>query len=69
MVLYNVASLITTATILPSLGLVAVCLRIYLRLFLRPTYLGTDDYLIAIAAIFACGQGANQVIGKAYTHS
>ena len=67
--MYDVASLIVTATVLPFIALVALCLRFYVRLKLNPTYLGIDDWLIAIGFVFVCGQCANQIAGKDSTSS
>lgn len=61
--MYGVASLIVTATVLPFLGLVAVCLRFYVRLRLTPTFVGIDDWLIAFSCLLVFAQGANQITG------
>lgn len=63
MVAYNVASLIGTAIALPLLGVLAVILRFYVRLRLRPTFIGTDDWLIVLAVVLVVGQGICQIIG------
>ncbi|KAG8532195.1 uncharacterized protein KY384_003836 [Bacidia gigantensis] len=59
---YNVASLIGTAIALPLLGVIAVILRFYVRLRLRPTFIGIDDWLIVLAVVLVVGQCANQVV-------
>ena len=62
---YNVASLIATAIILPLLGVVAVALRFYVRLHVKPSPLRADDWLIVVSCIIACALAANQIVGKA----
>lgn len=62
--MYGVASLIVTATVLPLLGLVAVCLRFFVRLRLKSTFVGIDDWLIAFSCLLVLGQGANQINGE-----
>lgn len=52
---YSVATLIVTAVVLPILGVAAVGLRYWVRLRLQPTFIGIDDYFIAIACLLACG--------------
>lgn len=61
--MYGVASVIVTATVLPILGFLAVCLRFYVRIRLTPTYVGIDDWLIAFSCFLVLGQGAMQVVG------
>lgn len=61
--MYGVDSLIVTAIVLPFIGSVAVALRFYVRLRLKPTYIGLDDWLILFACVLVWGQGANQIIG------
>ena len=61
--MYGVTSLIATAIVLPLLGFVAVCVRFYVRLRLKPTYLGVDDWLIAFSCLLTVAQGADQIIG------
>ena len=60
----GIASVIATAIALPLLGSVAVCLRFYVRLRLKPTFVGIDDWLILVSSVLAWGQGANQVIAS-----
>ncbi|KAL8816842.1 MAG: hypothetical protein Q9191_008257 [Dirinaria sp. TL-2023a] len=60
--LYGVTSLIVTATVLPFLGSVLVALRFYVRLRLKPTFVGIDDWLILFACVLVWGQGANQIV-------
>ena len=62
--MYGVASLIVTAVLLPLLGVVAVILRFYVRLRLKPTFVGIDDWMIAFSCFIVCGLGANQIVGK-----
>lgn len=59
---YNVASLLGTAIALPLLGVIAVILRFYVRLRLRPSYVGIDDWLIVLAVVLVVGHGVNQII-------
>ena len=61
--MYGVTSLIATAIVLPLLGFVAVCVRFYVRLSLKPTYLGVDDWLIAFSCLLTVAQGADQITG------
>lgn len=61
--MYGVASLIATAVVLPFIGFLAVCVRFYVRLRLKPTYLGIDDWLIAFSCLLTVAQGANQIAG------
>lgn len=62
--MYGVASLIVTATVLPFVGLVAVCLRFLVRLRLKRSFVGIDDWLIAFACVLVWVQGALQIAGK-----
>lgn len=62
--MYGVASLIIAATVLPLLGLVAVFLRFFVRLRLQPTFLGVDDWLIAVSCLLVFAQCANQITGE-----
>lgn len=59
--MYGVASLIVTATVLPLLGLVAVCLRFFVRLRLKPSFVGIDDWLIAFSCLLVFAQAATQI--------
>ncbi|KAI4162186.1 MAG: hypothetical protein LQ342_004206 [Letrouitia transgressa] len=60
--MYGAASLIVTAILLPFIGSVSVCLRFYVRLRLKPTFIGIDDWLILFSCILVWAQGANQVV-------
>ena len=62
--MYGVASLIVTATALPFMGLVAVCLRFLVRLRLKRSFVGIDDWLIAFACVLVWVQGALQIAGE-----
>ena len=66
--MYDVTSLIATAIVLPLLGFIAVTLRFYVRLYLKPTFIGVDDWLALIAIVLVCGQGANQIVGRSLHH-
>ena len=59
--MYGIVSVISTAIILPLLGFAAVCLRFYVRLRVRPTYIGIDDWLILVSSVLVWGHAANQV--------
>lgn len=61
--MYGTTSLIATAILLPLLGVIAVCLRFYVRLRLKPTFIGIDDWMIAFSCLLVCASGANQVVG------
>ena len=62
--MYGVASLIVTATVLPCVGLVAVCLRFLVRFRLKRSFVGIDDWLIAFACVLVWVQAALQIAGK-----
>ena len=62
--MYGVASVIVTATLLPLLGVVAVCLRFMVRLRLKPTFVGVDDWLIAFSTVLVLAQAAIQITGE-----
>ena len=62
-IMYNVNSLIVTAVIIPLLGVVAVALRFYVRLRLTPTYVGVDDWAIALSCLLVCGIAADIIVG------
>ena len=59
--MYSPAALISTGVILPLLGVVTVCLRYWVRLRFSPSYIGIDDILIVVGAVFVCGMGAIQI--------
>ena len=61
--MYGVVSMIATATVLPLLGFVSVCLRFYVRVSLMPSSVGLDDWLIAISCLLVIAQGAMQIVG------
>ena len=61
--MYGVASVIVAATVLPLLGVLAVCSRFYVRIRLTPTFVGIDDWLIAFSCFLVLGQGAMQIAG------
>lgn len=62
--MYGVASLIVTAIVLPILGLIAVCLRFFVRLRLKTTFIGVDDWLIAFSCLLVFAQGAILITGE-----
>ena len=61
---YGTTSIIITAIVLPLLGLVAVCLRFYVRLRLKPTFVGIDDWLITFSCLLVFAQAALQISCK-----
>ena len=61
--MYGVASVIATATVLTLLGFVAVCLRFYVRIRIVRTFVGIDDWLIAISCFLILSQSACQIVG------
>ena len=60
---YGVNSLIGTAIALPIFGIAAVVLRFYVRLRVRHTYIGVDDWLILLSVVLVCGHGVIQILG------
>ena len=62
--MYSPTACITTAIVLPLLGLIAVCLRYWVRLRLHPSHVGPDDIFITIGCLLVCGMGALQVVGR-----
>ena len=60
---YGVTSLISTAIALPILSILAVSLRLYVRLRMRHTYVGIDDWLVVLSVLLVCGQGVLQILG------
>lgn len=61
---YGVTSLIETAIALPILSLLAVLLRFYVRLHMRRSHIGVDDWLSLIAVVTLFGLAVMQVIGR-----
>ena len=60
---YGVSSLIGTAVTLPILSITAVLLRFYVRLRIRRTNIGSDDWLCLLSLVFIVGQAIIQVLG------
>lgn len=60
---YGVNSLVGTAVTLPVLAIVSVLLRFYVRLRMRHTFLGVDDWLVMLSVLLVCGQGIIQILG------
>ena len=60
---YGADSLLVTAIVLPVLGIIAVFLRFYVRLRMRHTYIGIDDWLVLLSVLLVCGQGVIQILG------
>ena len=67
MVPYGADSLLVTAIVLPFLSIIAVSLRIYVRLGMRHTYIGVDDWLVILSVLLVCGQGVMQILGKSFS--
>ena len=63
---YNESSLIGTAVALPILSIVAVILRFHVRLRLRRTFIGVDDWLILGSVLLVCGHGVMQILSVVY---
>lgn len=61
MKMYGVASLIVIAILLPAIGTWCIGLRFYVRLRLKPTFVGIDDWLILVACFFVWGQAVIQI--------
>ena len=61
---YGVTSLIETAIALPILSLLAVFLRFYVRLHMRRSHIGVDDWLCLIAVVSFLGLAVMQIIGR-----
>lgn len=60
--MYGVASLIAVGILLPLIGTLLVGLRFFVRLRLRPTFVGIDDWLILFACVLVWSQGVIEVI-------
>ena len=61
---YGVSSLVGTAIALPFLSLLAVFLRFHVRLRMRRSHVGVDDWLCLLAVVLVVGQAIMQIIGK-----
>ena len=61
---YGPGPLLGTAIALPALAIIAVILRLYVRLRVRSTYLGADDWLVLCSVILVVGHGILQILGK-----
>lgn len=61
--MYDTASVIATAIVLPLLASVAVCLRFFVRIRLTRSHVGIDDWLIAVSCILLLGLAALQIAG------
>lgn len=61
---YGVTSLIETAIALPILSLLVVFLRFYVRLHMRRSHIGVDDWLCLIAVVSLFGLAVMQIIGR-----
>ena len=61
---YPPQSVVAISIALPLLAVVAVCFRFYVRLYVKPTYVGIDDWLIIAAVVLSLADGANLAVGK-----
>ena len=64
MTAYGADSLLVTAVVLPFLSIIAVFLRFYVRLRMRHTHIGIDDWLVLLSVFLVCGQGVIQILGS-----
>ena len=64
MTAYGADSLIVTAIVLPFLSVIAVFLRFYVRLRMRHTHIGIDDWLVLLSVFLVWGQGVIQILGS-----
>ena len=62
--MYGVTSLIVSAILFPLLGVAAVALRFYVRLRVKRTFIGLDDWMITFSCLLVCASGPAQVVGK-----
>lgn len=60
---YPPESIIAVATVLPLLALVAVALRLLVRIKIQPTYVGIDDWLAVFSVALALAFGAIMMAG------
>ena len=61
---YGDDSLIGTAIALPILSIIAVWLRFYVRLRVRRTKIGADDWSILLSVYLVCAQAVAQVLSR-----
>ena len=61
---YFPQSIVVIAIFLPLLAIIAVCLRFWVRLYVQPTHIGIDDWLIVGALILCLADGANLAMGE-----
>jgi hypothetical protein len=59
---YSPTSIVVVAVVLPLFSIVAVYLRVIVRLKIQPTYLGIDDWMIVVAIFFLLGDCANLAV-------
>jgi hypothetical protein len=59
---YSPTSIVVIAVVLPLFAVVAVALRFLVRLKIQPTYIGIDDWTIAVAVIFLLADCANLAV-------
>ncbi|QSZ32401.1 hypothetical protein DSL72_001975 [Monilinia vaccinii-corymbosi] len=57
------SSIIAVGAVMPSLALIAVCLRFYVKVKKRTV--GLDDWLILVALVICCALGITLIVGSA----
>lgn len=62
MVEYSPTGIVVIAVVLPLFSVVAVALRFLVRLKIQPTYIGIDDWTIAVAVIFLLADCSNLAV-------
>ena len=55
---------LVTAIVLSLLSIIAVFLRFYVRLRIRRTHIGIDDWLVLLSVFLVCGHGIIQILGS-----
>lgn len=63
---YPVSSVIAVPTLFIAIGFVTLCLRFWVRLRMRPTYVGLDDWTIVAAFILVLAMVVNQILRKGF---
>lgn len=62
--MYSPTSLVALGIVLPLLGVFAVCVRLGVRIGMRRSVVGPDDWMIVAGSFMVCAMGANELIGK-----
>ena len=60
---YSPESIVAISILLPSLAVVFLLLRFFVRQKLARTYIGLDDWLLVAACFLALADGANLAVG------